>query len=150
MKVYHGSTQAVEYPLVGVGRENLDFGKGFYVTDIYAQAERWGAVMALRHPGSTSVVNIYELDVERITSSGYKWLHFDGYNNDWLEFIVSSRLGIANDRVFDTIENFMENQITKEVALGRLRFEQPNNQLCILNQRLIDECLSFKEYITIK
>ena len=30
MKVYHGSTQAVEYPLVGVGRENLDFGKGFY------------------------------------------------------------------------------------------------------------------------
>ena len=24
MKVYHGSTQAVEYPLVGVGRENLD------------------------------------------------------------------------------------------------------------------------------
>ena len=36
MKVYHGSTQAVEYPLVGVGRENLDFGKGFYVTDIYA------------------------------------------------------------------------------------------------------------------
>lgn len=25
MKVYHGSTQAVEYPLVGVGRENLDF-----------------------------------------------------------------------------------------------------------------------------
>ena len=93
MKVYHGSTQAVEYPLVGVGRENLDFGKGFYVTDIYAQAERWGAVMALRHPGSTSVVNIYELDVERITSSGYKWLHFDGYNNDWLEFIVSSRLG---------------------------------------------------------
>ena len=73
MKVYHGSTQAVEYPLVGVGRENLDFGKGFYVTDI-----------------------------------------------------------------------------TKEVALGRLRFEQTNNQLCILNQRLIDECLSFKEYITIK
>ena len=163
MKVYHGSTQAVEYPLVGVGRENLDFGKGFYVTDIYAQAERWGAVMALRHPGSTSVVNIYELDVEKINSSGYKWLHFDGYNNDWLEFIVSSRLGkppwleydiveggIANDRVFDTIENFMENQITKEVALGRLRFEQPNNQLCILNQRLIDECLSFKEYVTIK
>ena len=27
MKVYHGSTQAVEYPLVGVGRENLDLVK---------------------------------------------------------------------------------------------------------------------------
>ncbi len=31
MKVYHGSTQAVEYSLVGVGRENLDFGKGFSI-----------------------------------------------------------------------------------------------------------------------
>ena len=48
MKVYHGSTQAVEYPLVGVGRENLDFGKGFYVTDIYAQAERWSWHYAIR------------------------------------------------------------------------------------------------------
>lgn len=163
MKVYHGSTQVVKYPLAGVGRENLDFGKGFYVTDIYAQAERWSSVMAMRRPDSVPVVNIYELDVEKISSSGYQWLRFDGYNNDWLDFIVSSRSGnqpwleydiveggIANDRVFDTIENFMENQITKEVALGRLRFEQPNNQLCLLNQHLIEECLFFKEYITVK
>ena len=34
MKVYHGSTQAVEYPLVGVGRENLDFGKGFSINAV--------------------------------------------------------------------------------------------------------------------
>lgn len=40
MKVYHGSTQVVKCPLAGIGRENLDFGKGFYVTGIYAQAER--------------------------------------------------------------------------------------------------------------
>lgn len=36
------------------------------------------------------------------------------------------------------------------LALGRLRYEQPNNQICILNQRLIDECLYFKECITLK
>ncbi|GEM_PF-6270857 len=33
-KVYHGAVQVVKEPLVHVGRENLDFGKGFYVTDI--------------------------------------------------------------------------------------------------------------------
>lgn len=27
MKVYHGSTLAVEFPLAGAGRANLDFGK---------------------------------------------------------------------------------------------------------------------------
>lgn len=163
MKVYHGSTLVVEYPLAGAGRENLDFGKGFYVTDILGQAERWASVMHLRRPNSTPKVNIYELDVKKISSAGYKWLRFDGYDNDWLDFVVNSRLGkqpwlgydiieggIANDRIFDTIENFMENQITKEVALGRLRYEQPNNQLCLLNQRIIDECLYFKECITLK
>lgn len=163
MKVYHGSTLTVEYPLAGAGRENLDFGKGFYVTDMLAQAERWASIMHLRRPNSTPKVNIYELDVEKISSVEYKWLRFDSYNDDWLDFVVNSRLGkqpwldydiieggIANDRVFDTIENFMENQITREVALGRLRYEQPNNQICLLNQRLIDECLYFKECITLK
>lgn len=58
--------------------------------------------------------------------------------------------GVANDRVFDTIENYIEGQISKDIALGRLRYEKPNNQLCILNQQLIDECLSFEECIIIK
>lgn len=35
-KVYHGAAEEVRNPLVHVGRENLDFGKGFYVTDIRA------------------------------------------------------------------------------------------------------------------
>ena len=30
MKLYHGSKDIVEKPLVSYGRDNLDFGKGFY------------------------------------------------------------------------------------------------------------------------
>lgn len=41
MKVYHGSTEIVRNPLVGVGRKNLDFGQGFYVTDLKEQAVSW-------------------------------------------------------------------------------------------------------------
>ena len=37
-KVYHGSTHIIERPLCHVGRDNLDFGKGFYVTNIKKQA----------------------------------------------------------------------------------------------------------------
>ena len=43
-KVYHGSIQQIEYPLVNVGRDNLDFGKGFYVTDIRNQAKTWAEI----------------------------------------------------------------------------------------------------------
>ena len=43
MKVYHGSTAVVENPLVGAGRNNLDFGCGFYVTDLEEQAISWAS-----------------------------------------------------------------------------------------------------------
>ena len=32
MEVFHGTTLIVDTPLVGVGRKNLDFGEGFYLT----------------------------------------------------------------------------------------------------------------------
>ena len=34
MKLYHGSTVIVDKPLVSYGRDNLDFGKGFYTTNM--------------------------------------------------------------------------------------------------------------------
>ena len=46
MRVYHGSTMVVEHPLVHVGRKGLDFGLGFYVTDIRQQAVAWADRMA--------------------------------------------------------------------------------------------------------
>lgn len=39
--VYHGGTERVDVPICRLGRENLDFGRGFYVTDIKEQACRW-------------------------------------------------------------------------------------------------------------
>ena len=83
MKVFHGSTSEIQNPLANIGRDNLDFGKGFYVTDIYNQAERWASVMMLRRPGSVATINIYELNIEKISSSNYKSLHFKGYNLGW-------------------------------------------------------------------
>ncbi len=41
MKLYHGSTEIVEHPETDKGRNNLDFGKGFYMTDIEQQAIDW-------------------------------------------------------------------------------------------------------------
>lgn len=35
--VYHGGTERVDVPICRLGRENLDFGRGFYVTDIKEQ-----------------------------------------------------------------------------------------------------------------
>lgn len=41
MIVYHGSTEIVKRPDVLHSYRNLDFGKGFYVTTVKEQAQRW-------------------------------------------------------------------------------------------------------------
>ena len=154
MKVYHGSIQEIRFPLAKAGRPNLDFGRGFYVTDIRRQAEEWAERIGLRMV-ETPMLNIYELDMDLVRSK-FRVLKFEDYNKEWLDFIVASRSGktpwvdfdmveggVANARVIDTIEAYMIGNITQEMALGELAKHRPNNQLCLINQALIDECLRF-------
>ena len=44
--VYHGGTHTVERPVCMFGRENLDFGRGFYVTPLLKQASDWANTSA--------------------------------------------------------------------------------------------------------
>ena len=53
--------------------------------------------------------------------------------------------GIADDRVYNTIELFEDNLINKEEALKRLRYYKPNNQICIVNQEIINKYLNYEE-----
>ena len=59
--VYHGGTERVDVPICRLGRENLDFGRGFYVTDIKEQACRWAIATAKRR-NTQAIINIYQLD----------------------------------------------------------------------------------------
>ncbi len=154
MKVYHGSTSIVTNPLAAIGRKHLDFGQGFYVTDLEEQAASWANRPA--NAGLPKVLNIYELDLDAIRASGFRYKHFSTYDAEWLDFVVANRKGeklwkdydiieggIANDRVFNTIELYLAGLIPTEEALQKLRYELPNNQICILRQSIIDKHLRF-------
>ena len=156
MRVYHGSTATIEHPLADAGRDRLDFGKGFYITDIQSQAETWAERMS-RIKEMPGVVNIYEMEIEE-TKKNFSYKHFEHYDNEWLQFIVANRTGnpavekydvieggVANDRVIDTVEAYIANLMTLETALRELSRHQPNNQLCICNQAVIDEYFKFVE-----
>ncbi len=161
MIVYHGSTDIITNPLVNVGRSNLDFGKGFYVTVLEKQAVAWATRPA--NMGKKKHLNVYELDVNGIEQEGYRSLRFKEYGQEWLDFVVANRKGsqhwkefdlieggIANDRVFNTVELYSARLITAEEALQRLRYYKPNNQICIINQEIIDKHLRFVKSIAIK
>ena len=161
MNIFHGSTVRVEKPLATACRDLLDFGKGFYVTNLREQAQQWALRVAGTRNVPTAWLNVYQLDIEKAYTH-YNCLIFKAYDEKWLDFIIDSRNGgvqwqafdlieggIANDRVFDSIELYLANLLTREEALRRLAAHQPNNQLCLINQQLIDECLHFKEAIRI-
>ena len=152
--VYHGGTNVVEHPLCRFGRNNLDFGQGFYVTDLRQQAVDWARNVANRRKEEPSL-NRYRLLRDSIIANA-RTLIFDAYDISWLEFIGANRQGknmtrdydyieggVANDRVIDTINLYIVGLMTKETALTRLSEYQPNNQICLLNQSLTDQYLIF-------
>ena len=51
--------------------------------------------------------------------------------------------GVANDRVVDTVNLYMQGLMTLDIALARLSEHRPNNQMCLLNQQLTDKYLIF-------
>lgn len=158
MLVYHGGTDIIEKPNVGIGRAYLDFGKGFYVTDIRSQAEGWANRMADRRL-LCPILNVYELDID-VIKNNYHCKVFNEYDKEWLDFIAGNRNGlnlwkgydmieggVADDRVIDTIEAYMADLMSEEMALKRLAMHKPNNQLCLLSQALVDTYLKYIESI---
>ena len=154
MKLYHGSTVIVDKPLVSYGRDNLDFGKGFYTTRMQRQAEKW--IQRFISLGKKGIISIYNFDDTDIQKK-YRYKKIPEYNEEWLNFVLASRDGskeylnydiieggIANDKVFNTVELYFTGLIDKSTALQRLKFEQPNNQICFINQQVLDTVLKFE------
>ena len=154
MKLYHGSTVIVDKPLVSYGRDNLDFGKGFYTTSMQSQAEKW--VQRFISLGKKGIINIYNFDDDNIQTK-YRYKKFTEYNEEWLDFVLACRGGskeyqnydvieggIANDKVFNTVELYFSGLIDKATALQRLKFEKPNNQISFINQEVVDNLLQFE------
>lgn len=146
MILYHGSYVEIPLPDLNFSRGNVDFGKGFYTTPIYSQAEKWCGKFKRR--GKDAFVSRYRCDATAFDS--LQTLRFDTYSVEWLDFILNCRRGldtstydiviggVANDKVFNTVELYFENLISKEEAIKRLRYEKPNLQICFRTQKAID------------
>lgn len=146
MILYHGSYLEVTKPDLEHSRLNVDFGKGFYTTPILEQAENW--CKKLRTEGKEGIVSVYEF--REVAFTELKALNFDSYSEEWLNFVVNCRLGkdksdydiviggVANDKVFNTIELFFDGLIEKKEAINRLRYEKPNLQICFRSEKSLE------------
>lgn len=149
MKVYHGSSVAVSVPEIRRGRFSKDFGEGFYCTTLLEQAKRWAS---RKKP---SVVSVYEY----LPSVGLKVLEFTEMTDEWLDFIVNCRRGtshnydivigaMANDQVFNYINDYVDGILTKEQFWVLAKFKKPTNQICFCSDNAL-KCLKYIESLNI-
>ena len=155
MIIYHGSYVEVNKPDIVHSRDNVDFGKGFYVTPIEEQAKKWS--LKFKEKNKDAIVSIYNLD-EKVFDE-CKVLNFASYSEEWLEFILKCRSGkdtsdydivmggVANDKVFNTVELYFDGLIDKKEAIKRLKYEKPNMQIALRTQAVIDKHISFERSI---
>lgn len=151
MILYHGSDMEIRSPDIFHSRKNLDFGCGFYTTPLYQQAEKWCEKFIRR--GKEGIISQYSFNETALNNC--KILEFNSYSGEWLDFVTNCRIGIdtveydiimggvANDKVFNTCELYFKHYIDKNTALDRLRYENPNYQICLKKQEIIDQYLQF-------
>ena len=157
MRVYHSSDMKIGNPDNLHSRNALDFGKGFYVTKLKAQAE----IYAQRYTALGCDAYLHEYEYTPCVD--FKTKVFEHYDEEWLRFVCNCRRGgddykhydiieggVANDKVFRTVDLFMSGMIALEQALQRLIYEAPNYQLCFISQSAIDHCLKLVDITEIK
>lgn len=151
VKVYHGSNCEVKNPILSFGREDADFGIGFYVTTDIEMAEKWAA---RRH---NPIINVYTVDLDDLNG-----LEF-GLNKGWLDFVVQNRSGnkrveidlsevdyikgaTADDRLFAVIEQYESNLLDAETAIKAMNAMKIGEQIALISDesiRKLEFCHSY-------
>jgi len=158
MIVYHGSSEVVRQPDILHSYRALDFGKGFYVTTVQEQAERWARRKASM-VGGRAIVNQYQMD-DDMTELQVK--RFPDDLSDWIEFVCDCRDGklgyqdydliigkVANDKVFRVVDMYHSGIWDKERALKEIRVYPNYDQLAFITQKAIDMLLRFEGYLEV-
>jgi len=142
MRVWHGSYTRIDKIDLSRCIPNKDFGQGFYVTKYRHHAEGWAKVIGRRNKTQGVVTEFLFYD-SPFTERLCKVKHFNEYNEEWLDFVISNRSPmapmhdfdivegpVANDRVQDRINDYLEKKVNKPDFLEELKYHEDTHQIC--------------------
>lgn len=142
MILYHGTN--IDFQQIDIRKSNpyKDFGQGFYLTDIFQQAENM-ANKKSRILGGKPVILKYQFDEACLADSSLNVLIFEKPDKKWAEFIYRNRtrstpafshhydivIGpIADDGVAYLLSRYEEGLCTLEELARELEYKQLNRQ----------------------
>lgn len=155
MKLYHGSTVGVEKPDLQKCRPTTDFGRAFYTTTGFEQAEKWARIKQKRANSETAAISEFEFDEALLHSGSYSVRHFEKATKEWLEFVISNRRGVAterydfvmgpvaNDALYATILLYEQRVISAAAAVEQLKTHTLFDQLSLHSEKALEN-LKFK------
>lgn len=132
MKLYHGSIEIVKHPEIRKSNRTLDYGKGFYTTTSYQQAEEWVKRRLKEAEVKVGYVNVYDFDEHALSS--LKSLIFNAPTEEWVDFVMHNRTErgfihdydivygpVANDRVYAAFALYEGGLLDKQNLIAELR-----------------------------
>jgi len=150
MKVYHGSYCEIDIIDLSRGELARDFGLGFYVTNLYRQAEYW-ATRKGNQRKTKGVINEYVFYESAFIGNYFKTLRFTDYSEEWLDFVVMNRQNdtienlhdydivegpVADDDIATRITVYLAGGITKNEFIEELKFKHTvSHQIAFCTQK---------------
>ena len=153
MKLYHGSLEIVSQPEIRESNRTFDYGKGFYTTTSYSQAEAWVKRRIKESGNDIGFVNEYELGQERWHT--LNCLVFDTPTEEWVDFVMANRTQkdfthsydivygpVANDRVYAAFVLYEGGVLDKQNLISELKTYKLVDQYLFHSEQSLN-CLSF-------
>ncbi|MDR0937885.1 MAG: DUF3990 domain-containing protein [Mediterranea sp.] len=148
MELFHGSNVAIRQPEILTSGFYKDFGYGFYCTLLEKQARRWAST---KRPAR--VVSGYAYTPDKSLDI----LVFETTTEEWLDFVVACRSGkphafdivegpMADDTIWDYIEEFVAGNITREAFWALMKFKRPTHQIAFCTDRALRTIRFIKSY----
>jgi len=155
MKLYHGSLIAVSKPEIREASHTLDYGRGFYTTTSYEQAEAWVKRKKNEWKTDKGYVNVYEFDKSALKK--LKSLIFHEPTEEWVDFVMQNRTvkgflhdydivygPVANDRVYAAFALYEGGVLNKQELIRELKAYRLVDQYLFHTEKSL-ESLNFIE-----
>jgi len=140
-RFHHGTNMVINTIDLGKGRSRTDFGKGFYLGSNLGEARKWAISQSMAT--ETPIVMRYVLSdaVFDFDDSSLSRLWFSSPTVEWLNFVRDNRRmiasnaqnieprhdydvvygPIANDKVVDVVDEYIDGLLTAEEAILRVK-----------------------------
>lgn len=161
--LYHGSSEIIERPIYGKGKEYNDYGQGFYCTKHIELAKEWATT-----EGISGYVNQYEIETDRLHmlnlfSDEYTILHWMALlvehrkfrlttplmrkGAQWLKenYLINVReydvvIGYrADDSYFSFARAFLNNEISLRMLSHAMKLGELGEQFVLISPKSFDE-----------